>query len=442
LLTLVSNGCIDSISKTILVLEKPRPAFTFNNDEQCLNENEFISINTTIPSIPEVSYAWYFNDSLFNGKVNTRFKVKDSGSYIIKMIANNQGCADSLSKSIRVNQNPVSLFTIDDSTQCVNENNFTLTSRSTSADKITQYLWKLGDGNSQEGSMIKNIYKQPGKYIITHIPITEKGCTDTSENSIMVFEKPYPAFIINDTTQCITDNLFQFSNQTPDSINTNRYLWKFGDGRTSYLVSPKYQYLKPGKFMVQLLTYNYQGCRDSVQKHVYVGAVPKGITLDPVYAIINKDIPLYAREFKDAKYSWQPSQYLNFYTIKDPVFNGQKETLYNIKITTDTGCIVNDSLKVFMFKEADIYVPKAFTPNNDGTNDLLKPFLVGIKDFKYIRIFNRWGNLVFESRDANKGWDGYFKGVKQPMETYTWIAEGIDVDGITIKRGGNFLMIR
>jgi gliding motility-associated-like protein len=396
----------------------------------------------SLHQMKQVTHAWYFNDSLFNGKKTAQFKAKDTGKFVIKIIANNQGCADSLSKIITVYENPVSNFDIDDSTQCINENKFNLTSKSKSNDQISKYIWNLGDGGNLEGKITSYVYKLPGKYTITHIPVTDKGCTDTSQLVVSVYNKPNPAFAINDSTQCITNNLFQFINSTPDSLNTNRYLWKFGDGRTSYLVSPKYQYLKSGKYLTQLLAYNYLGCRDSVQQHVYVGEQPKGITLDPVYAVINKDLPLNARSFKDAKYAWQPAQYLNFYTIKDPVFNGQKETMYTIRITTDTGCIVNDTLKVLIFKEADIYVPKAFTPNNDGNNDLLKPFLVGIKEFKYIRIFNRWGNLVFESRDANRGWDGYYRGVKQPMETYTWIGEGIDIDGITIKRGGNFLMMR
>ena len=442
LYTFGSNGCIDSANKTILVLDKPKPEFSINNISQCLVKNEFIFNNITSGQTKETSFAWFINDSLFNGQLNSRLKLSDTGAYQIKLIANNQGCSDSINKTIFVNENPIAAFTINDSTQCINENLFTLISTSKSSTKIDTYKWIFGNSDTSIGKNINYTYKQSGIYTIIHIPVTDKGCTDTARQSISVFKKPNTDFSINDTIQCVTDNLFEFSNKTIDSSNTNRYTWKFGDGRNAYLVSPKYQYIRPGNYNVELVTYNYWGCRDSIQKSVFVGIQPKAITLDPVYAVVDIDLQLKARDFKNAKYAWSPNTYLNFYSIKDPVFNGQKETKYRIQITTDTGCVVNDTLQVFIFKEINIFMPKAFSPNNDGLNDLIKPSLVGIKEFKYMRIFNRWGNLIYETKDPNRGWDGYYKGVKQQMETYTWIAEGIGVDGKTIKQGGNFIMLR
>ena len=89
-------------------------------------------------------------------------------------------------------------------------------------------------------------------------------------------------------------------------------------------------------------------------------------------------------------------------------------------------------------------MPKGFSPNGDGNNDRLYPILVGIAQLKYFRIYNRWGNLLFETTSSapTQGWDGTFKGSPQPVETYTWIAEGADIDGLTVKRGGNTLLIR
>ncbi|MBS1663486.1 MAG: Ig-like domain-containing protein [Bacteroidetes bacterium] len=94
------------------------------------------------------------------------------------------------------------------------------------------------------------------------------------------------------------------------------------------------------------------------------------------------------------------------------------------------------------FAPINIYVPKVFTPNNDGTNDLLKPILVGITEFHYWSIYNRWGNLIYTSQDPNRGWDGTFKGVAQPVETYVWIAEGVDVNGKKIVQKGMTSLVR
>lgn len=94
------------------------------------------------------------------------------------------------------------------------------------------------------------------------------------------------------------------------------------------------------------------------------------------------------------------------------------------------------------FAPINIYVPKVFTPNNDGTNDLLKPILVGISTFHYFSVYNRWGNLIYTTQNPNSGWDGTFKGVAQPVETYLWIAEGIDVNGKTIVAKGMTSLVR
>jgi gliding motility-associated-like protein len=103
-----------------------------------------------------------------------------------------------------------------------------------------------------------------------------------------------------------------------------------------------------------------------------------------------------------------------------------------------------DTQLVRVFRVTDIQVPDAFSPNGDGNNDRLYPFLIGIVELKYFRVYNRWGNLVFETKNSNPslGWDGTFKGQLQPAETFIWMAEGIDLYGQSIKRGGNTILIR
>jgi gliding motility-associated-like protein len=126
----------------------------------------------------------------------------------------------------------------------------------------------------------------------------------------------------------------------------------------------------------------------------------------------------------------------------DPYFLGESQVKYNIKITDRYGCLITDTLNVYIFKNAEIYLPNAFTPNKDQLNDRFRPLLVGIKKLLYFKIYNRWGEEIFNTSDASKGWDGTYKGQLQPIETYTWIASGIDLDGRTINKSGNFLLIK
>jgi len=94
------------------------------------------------------------------------------------------------------------------------------------------------------------------------------------------------------------------------------------------------------------------------------------------------------------------------------------------------------------FAPINIYVPRVFTPNGDGVNDVLKPILVGIASFQYFTVYNRWGNIVYQTTDPNQGWDGTMKGVPQPVETYLWIAAGIDTNGKTIVQKGMTSLVR
>ena len=91
---------------------------------------------------------------------------------------------------------------------------------------------------------------------------------------------------------------------------------------------------------------------------------------------------------------------------------------------------------------SDIFVPKAWSPNGDGHNDRLYPLAVCIRELKYFRVFNRWGQLVFETNILEQGWDGSFHGKPQVMDTYTWTLEAIGEDGKYYKRAGNSVLIR
>jgi hypothetical protein len=128
--------------------------------------------------------------------------------------------------------------------------------------------------------------------------------------------------------------------------------------------------------------------------------------------------------------------------ISNPVFNYDQETEYLIHLRTIAGCQTVDTQLVRVFALPDIQVPTAFTPNGDGHNDRLDVFTIGIEKLVFFRIFNRWGQLIYETTDPRKKWDGTFKTVKQPAETYVWIAEGIDKKGGIITRRGQFILIR
>jgi gliding motility-associated-like protein len=91
---------------------------------------------------------------------------------------------------------------------------------------------------------------------------------------------------------------------------------------------------------------------------------------------------------------------------------------------------------------SDIFVPKAWTPNNDGHNDKLFPLTVNIRELKYFRVFNRWGQLVFETNVIGHGWNGIFNGKPHVSDVFTWTVEAVGLDNKYYRKAGNSVLIR
>ncbi|HSU27204.1 MAG TPA: T9SS type B sorting domain-containing protein, partial [Chitinophagaceae bacterium] len=145
-------------------------------------------------------------------------------------------------------------------------------------------------------------------------------------------------------------------------------------------------------------------------------------------------------------YLWTPPSGLSSTTIFNPTFNFNQTVNYLITMSSPNGCITVDTMRVAVATpaalEPDIHVPQAFTPNNDGHNDKLMPFTVNIRELKFFKVFNRWGQLVFQTNTIGTGWDGMFNGKPAVVDTYTWMAEGVGFSGQTIRRTGNTALIR
>jgi gliding motility-associated-like protein len=92
--------------------------------------------------------------------------------------------------------------------------------------------------------------------------------------------------------------------------------------------------------------------------------------------------------------------------------------------------------------ETKVFVPTAFTPNKNGANDLLQPYFLNVQQLVQFKVYNRWGQLVYQTNIIGEGWDGRIKGMPQPSDTYTWILECVDFTGKNIKQSGRSLLIR
>jgi len=187
---------------------------------------------------------------------------------------------------------------------------------------------------------------------------------------------------------------------------------------------------------------NNKGCSASTSKQeILVETEKDGIRYPVQYAVINIPLELEARPFGISAL-WSPPTYLDNASGYSPIFKSLADQQYTIEIKTITGCLTVDTQLVKTITHVDIFVPGAFTPNSDGLNDLLFPTLLGIKELRFFRVFNRWGQLLFETRTQRAGWDGNQKGVQQGSQAVVWMAEGLGVDGKIYLRKGTSILIR
>jgi gliding motility-associated-like protein len=431
------NGCSKEIMETVSVSPKPVAGFSINEARQCLTGNEFKFTNSSTISEGTLSQIWYFGDGSTSTDLNSQHHYTSAGTYQVKLvITSDNNCIDSIEQEIEVIEMPTGTITAADGLVICKGTTMPLTATGGSS-----YQWYL-NGEAIEGATADLLNADKGGIYTAEI-FNESGCSTMLESSLemVLIEKPIVNF--NFDSYCINKPVV-FTNSSDNSKSGEvRYKWFIGNSEMGTERNMTHTFNQNGLQQIKLQV-SPALCEDLVQevsKDLTIESAPTAERYKVVDAVKGKDVVLKARNL-DATITWLPGDNLSNSSSTSPTLKPAKEQDYKIKYQFESGCTTIDSQLVRIFDAENIFVPKAFTPNGDGRNDMLKPMLVGMRQINYFRVYNRWGNLVFESRTANAGWDGRFKGVLQPMETYVWVVEGITDGGKTIRSSGNTTLIR
>ena len=141
-------------------------------------------------------------------------------------------------------------------------------------------------------------------------------------------------------------------------------------------------------------------------------------------------------------YEWTPEDYLSNPVVPDPTAFPEDTIVYYVTGTDQFGCENTDSVTVFLLPQTIIVSPTAFTPNGDGLNDTYKPVLVGLGQVTYFSIYNRWGELIYETSAPTQGWDGTRLALEQEVGNYVVLIRGIDAFGFSITKSSMVLLMR
>jgi gliding motility-associated-like protein len=295
------------------------------------------------------------------------------------------------------------------------------------------FQWTM-DGSSIPGNQQPNIPAlAAGNHQLRVIVLSNYGCgrPDTADANFSI--KPLPEIDAVVADGCAGEQMLFQGLQKDIQTSINRWTWTI-DNRHFSTKDVQYQFNQPKEYDIRLWALATNGCSsDTIDKRIKIA---KAIVSAEDTSII-KNIPAQLTVSGNGNFQWSPPIGLSDPTVFNPVVLLNSDQKYTITVTTPEGCTASDTMLVKVFAGTIIYVPSAFTPNGDGKNELLLPVYVGIKELKRFAVFNRWGQLVFQTDNMTKGWNG-----KAPAATYVWVVEAMSYLGQPIVLKGTVTIIR
>ena len=311
------------------------------------------------------------------------------------------------------------------------------------------YSWDFGvpELASDTSSRLFPVYNYPrdGAFTVTLKALNPvSGCTDSVTSSVKVQRGLKADFTWNDPV-CNGEELRLQSTSATPLGNIVDYRWELVNDRTLIGTTPNftYQYTAPNNAVfplsIQLTVTTDSGCRKSLLKVVEIYPVPQAFAGPDTILALNQ--PYTMQGSGAGNYTWTPPTDLSNPFVANPVLTGNRDQTYVLKVGANDRCVDFDTVHIRYLAGPDIYVPTAFTPNGDGTNDVFRFTPVSMQVHRF-SIFNRWGEVLYSSTDYRKGWDGTKTNKPQPPGTYLWVAETTTANGERMIKKGILQLIR
>lgn len=414
----VSNRCYtDSITKNIQI--RPRPNVYIGRDTiLCKNQTTSYTIN---PS-PYDSIRWINGSNattvIADGSINP-FKIK---VYLDQCVA--EDTVNVVAPKFNLN--------FSNSFLCFNKPIAFNNTSTISVGSITNYNWNFGDGQTVNNvKSPTHTYSIFGPKNVQLIATANLGaCKDTltktilMDDSILFNVNPIPADV------CYGKSV-QYTNLSTGGVNTT-YVWNLNNANPQTTTTANYTHTFVGNNTIKLTASNRCGT-DSIKYNFVVFPLPK-VNLG------NDSIIMCPGEVK----------MIGITAVSDSIFwsTGDRDVdsiainglISPIKVDVyNKGCLSKDS--IFVSTNCDVFIPTAFSPNGDGVNDVLNMIDKSIKSYN-LRIFDRWGELIFETNDIHNSWNGTYKGQPCAVDNYSYIANGVKANNDTFFLKGIISLIR
>ncbi len=423
------TGCSSSISKEVIVYDKPK--VFLENYELCeaykIDFNSLVLLDNGYIT----NWKWDFGDSSVSSDLESpSHTYNEWGQYDVELIVeSNHGCFNSEVTKAIVHPNPIIDFSFEQ--VCIHDET-KFTSHSYIDQGYLQYFdWSFGDGNYSNYKNSSNSFLLSGVYPVTLTVTSTVGCHSSEVKDIQIFSLPDIDYLV-DTNICESDEI-KFVNLTKSEDKIINYRWNFGEGSISNEKNPKYTYNNSGTYDVSLLVVTEHGCeREQVRLdliNVFDNPTSNFNMSDNRVSLLDSEIIFTNTSNSDLYFEWNFDNGLIDSESKDISVTFEESGVYNVTLYVENENKCYDELthKVIVEEIFSVFIPKAFTPNNDGVNDVFFPITTGVYSFE-MKIFNRFGGLVFFSNNKKNGWDGYSMYSDQYLEMGTYFFNIIVTD--------------
>ncbi|MFH1321906.1 MAG: PKD domain-containing protein [Bacteroidota bacterium] len=450
------NGCVDSATTTVNEPELIE-IFTSGDTIICYSVPVEISASATGgtsgtggPGSDGYTYSW--NNGLPDSNIHIVSPLVTT-TYIVTVTDLN-GCTASQSFTLALNQ-IVSDFS--SSVSCKGESTDFIDLSYSANGNIISWNWNFDDGNTDNSQNPSHIYSDPGTYYVTLIATDDLGCIDDTTKPITVNPVPTVGFGWTCEDPPIP-SLTRFNSIVSDGSPPYTYEWDFDyDGITfdvdATVDMVTHSYDTSVSFNVGLIVYDNNGCSNNITSQVqapptaaFIMTPTETMTENPVIFTDNSFYNIVSREWD---FGEQESN-SNYSSIQNPQHSYESAGTHNVilKVTDTNGCVDTAMRPVWVKSEFVLFVPSAFSPNDDSKNEVFFPKGIGVygEEFK-MYIYDRWGDLIYETEGRfgeDIGWDGKAnrgENIAQ-MDVYIWLIRTEDLNGDTHEFIGHVTLIK
>ncbi|MEA3495495.1 MAG: PKD domain-containing protein, partial [Bacteroidota bacterium] len=356
LLAVSDSGCTDSAYKSIIVYPMPETEFAIQDSLQCLQGNKFRFTNISTINSGSLNYKWNFGDGDTSTQENPHHSYLNADTFNVKMLATSTfGCKDSTSKLAYVVAFPKlqTAFDIKDSALCLKDNLFQFTNQSTIDSGSFTSFWDFGDGDTLGQTNAQHHYQIDDTFRVKLLLTSDHGCKDSIMRSVYVCPMPQSGFTIDNTSQCLFGNQFNFTDTSIIKWGNLSSEWHLGDNNISQKQQLFYSFKNNDTFLVNLISISDFNCRDTVQQSVFVHPTPQAD-----FTINDSNQCFKNNNFQFTDKTFLPYGNLNYYwdfgdnnnsTIQNPNHSYLTVDPFEVKmfVTTTEGCMDSISARVY-----------------------------------------------------------------------------------------------